>query len=425
MTGVQTCALPIYITAGNTATVLTITSPSVDYGSEVPVRNSVPSAVNYLAYCLGRMYGIDAADPHLVAYSEAEFDDAQALFVGRPEQSWPASNRNPFPTGEACVGIHEYRNEVWVWTRNHLGIMTEFGGFTAEGGPTLVWKAIHVGGLANHRAFAKTPYGPFWVSADKELMTMGEGGPVPISEEYSSLLAKISDANLTSCELMYLRDPQLAIDRLYILGQDGSNAPILIVHDFKLRDGKNSIAGQGSEYLYTGMTPKTFVRQSQSVISMRDSNERPRLWCGDAAGRFFQLEDGQYEGASTTSTFTADYITLANLGHQIPMFNGIEFHGDTTSLWYCADSRLNMSEADLDELQPLDINPVDEDQFRYRVDVEKAGQYMILRIKLNSHPADGNLTLNDPPHFPLETYGRIYLSRPELGRAKPEGGRAS
>jgi hypothetical protein len=38
-----------------------------------------------------------------------------------------------------------------------------------------------------------------------------------------------------------------------------------------------------------------------------------------------------------------------------------------------------------------------------------------VRFQLDSHSADGNLNLNDPPHVPLESYGRIYLAQGLVG----------
>jgi hypothetical protein len=38
-----------------------------------------------------------------------------------------------------------------------------------------------------------------------------------------------------------------------------------------------------------------------------------------------------------------------------------------------------------------------------------------LLLQLTSHPADGSVGLNSPPHIPLETYGRVWLVSPLAG----------
>ena len=55
----------------------------------------------------------------------------------------------------------------------------------------------------------------------------------------------------------------------------------------------------------------------------------------------------------------------------------------------------------------------------YRVKVSDPESYhVILWMRLKSHSADGNTDLNDPPHLPLETYGRIWFVSPMIGTSR-------
>ncbi len=403
-----------YLVVGNTATTATFTRPDVDANSELPTRNGLPPNFDKIAWALGRAYVINEDDPSAVNFSESAADIPSGLFVGRPEQSWPGSNKTFFPTGERCRGIHEIDNEPWVWTRNHLAILSEFGGSQSSLGKPLVrWRGTWVGGLAGQRAFAKTPYGPFWVSADKELMTRGPRGPTPVSREYEAgLLARISDANLPAVELAYVLDPEKEIDCLHIWGKDANGAAVHIVHDF-------AVGGMGREHAYTGLALNTFVRNPQHVVSMRDASGKMRLWAADTAGQFNQLEDGDSDAGAT---YSSDLIGVFNAGPLQPTLGGLEWFGDSAvKVTVSPDLRLTLAE--LGALDSLPAMQVDERVSLQRVQVEEKAQYMIARVQLDSHHLDGTLARSSPvPGLPLETYGRVYLARPEMGAPRTLGG---
>ena len=208
-----------WVVAGNTATVATLTTASIDFNSELPIRNGLPPATHKACYALGRVYAIDDKKPHLIDYSESAQDlYGSASFVGNPEESWDPTSQIPFPQNEACRGIFEYGNETWVGSYNFVTILTELGNYSPDGIPSPYFRGTWVGGFAGPRAFIKTPYGPFWVTPQKELMTYGPSGPIPVSTEYqAALLAKIPDDKIQFVELSYLRDPTRDIDRIYII----------------------------------------------------------------------------------------------------------------------------------------------------------------------------------------------------------------
>ena len=404
-----------YIQVGNTATVYTFTAPTIDVTQELPTRNSLPVAWSKGAWVLHRAYVISDADPHYIYFSEAESDVVTGMYVGRPEQSFPANNRVLFPTGEKALAVHEVDNEPWVWSRNQLTVFTEYGGFSATGRPTIIARGTWTGGIAGQRAFAKTNYGPFWVSYDKQLMTRGASGPVAVSGEYeSALLSRIGDTQIENTELVYYRDAGKQIDRLYVLGRDSSGNPLFFIHDFLVRN-------EGFEYTYTGITPRVFVKDPRGVLPLRDQNGKVRLWCGDSTGRFNQLEDGDHDNSAT---YSADLITIVNVGPQTPVVHGLEFQGDRKlNLTY--SNNLLLTETQVDTLVSVVPKVVDADNaLRWRFPIETGGaQHWLVRLRLDSHHADGTLDDSSLLHVPLEEYARVYVLRPELGAPRPDGGR--
>lgn len=407
-----------FITVANAATGATFTVSTIDATLEMPTRNGLPPNFSKCAYAMGRAYCIDSDNPSDILYSTSEFDIIGSVIIGRPEQSWPPNNRLPTPNAEAAQAMHEVDNDIWVWTRNMVMIYTELGASNlSNASPLPALRGMWVGGIAGQRAFIKTPYGPYWVSHDRELMTRGQNGPIVVSGEYAALLKKLDIAKLSDVELSYLRDPDKQIDRLYIFGRDTSDAAVEIVHDFALRSSQ-SLFGEASEYSYTGITPEVFVRTPQNVISMRDDTGKWRLWTGDDAGKFLQLEDGVDDDGST---YSAQYVTIADFGPEAPTVNSLEYQGDA-EVQLRITPRLNLSLAELDALPAINKTEQDVENARYRFDTEIPAQQMVLNLTKDSELSE-SLDLNTDPHIPLEVYGNVYVLRPEIGRGRRQGGK--
>lgn len=401
-----------FVVIGNAFTTGTIVSPTTDPESELPTRNDLPPRFDKISYALGRACVIDEDDPSGIRYSETMADVPSGLFVGDPRQSWPRASKIFFPTGERCRSIHNVGNDHWVWTRNHVGILSEFQATDSSlGRPILQWQGIFVGGIANHRAFAQTKYGPFWVSAERQLMTRAESGPIPVSTLYdAALLARIAD--LESIEVAYLLDPEKDIDCLYIVGNDAQGAQVIIVHDF-------GAGGIGREHLYNTRI-STFVRNPNQIVSARDTAGKMRLWGGIDGGVFGQFEDGDDDAGAT---YSADCVMMYNGGPKNPTLGAIEWFGDSqVDITITQDLRLTLP--DLDDLDSLESVLEDENTSLWRAQVEEKAQYMLLRFQLDSHAGeDGTLARSSPiPGIPLETYGRIYMTRPEIGMGREIGG---
>jgi hypothetical protein len=61
----------------------------------------------------------------------------------------------------------------------------------------------------------------------------------------------------------------------------------------------------------------------------------------------------------------------------------------------------------------------EENNFQYRAKLKNPEcNHVYLRFQLTSHSVDGSLTLNSPPHMPIEDYGRIYAIYPALGAGR-------
>ena len=56
-------------------------------------------------------------------------------------------------------------------------------------------------------------------------------------------------------------------------------------------------------------------------------------------------------------------------------------------------------------------------------DVQMAGEakWVYIRLQLDSHSADGNFDITDPPFVPMPTYGCINATVLKLGAGRPEG----
>jgi hypothetical protein len=84
------------------------------------------------------------------------------------------------------------------------------------------------------------------VSTEKQICTFMEDGIISVSEEYElSLLGQLADQYLGSTEIAYLSDPIQLVDQLVVKGLNSLGNPVLIVHDFYLKD-ERSPHGQGS-----------------------------------------------------------------------------------------------------------------------------------------------------------------------------------
>lgn len=391
----------------------TLTLDTIDTLQELPTRNGVPLPLNRFTKVGGAIFGARDGDNFLY-YTEDETDASNGNFVGSTYESWAGNNLEAYPTGERPLSVHAYRFEGWFFSDNALSVWSNF--LKQQGANP--WRGPWPTGCCGQRGFIETPYGPFWMTLDKQIMAYNGSAPIPASEEYEAgMLGRIGDQYVTSTELTYLRDPEKQIDKLYVLSKDKNGAPLFIAHDFKLRDGQ-SLLGQAYEATYAGMVPNTLAGSGYTPRqNVRDLNNRERLWTGAVDGRFYQLEDGNDDNAHT---YSADAITLINAGNKNTLVAGIEWQGDVkVDVSYSVQSKLPLSE--WTGPVPQFIGDPDNLDNRHEVTVDEEARWLGVRFQLDSHPADGNFDITDPPFIPMPNYGLVNYVSPKMGTDRPEG----
>jgi hypothetical protein len=374
----------------------------------LPTRNGVPpSGLNKFAQVGSRIWGARPGDLFLY-YSEDATDTTNGDFVGDAYESWAGDNAEAYPTGEVPTALHAYRFEGWFFSKTHLSIWSLFL-FQQGVNP---WRGPWPVGCAGQRAWIETPYGPFWVTPDKELMKFNLGGPQTASEEYqASLLAKIADQYVSQIELAYLRDPEKHIDQIMILGKDVNGNPVVVIHDFKIKD-ERAPDGQAYEAAYSGMIPSSLAGTGYTPRqNVRDVNGRERLWCGATNGRLYQLEDGTSDNGNT---YTGDCIDLVYVGPNYTKLNAVEFQGDP-NLQFSYSTKPSLSLADMTVGKPETISAAEN---RFEVPIDGEPRWIFGRIQLTSHPADGNFDMTDPPFMPFPSYGLVNYATAKMGPAR-------
>lgn len=403
-----------WIYALSAQTAITIVAPNLDGLHELPTRNTqIPSQCNMFCVAGDYIYAADTASPFL-RRSGSLADFRAGLFTGQPEQSWAGDDLDTFPTGEAATGMFEVDQEVFMGTLHDCALSVNLSGIQQWVGP---WQV----GIAGRRAGTKCgAWGFYWLSGDKQLCTFQQGLPIVVSDEYElAELAQIGDTFLSSVELVYFRDGSKGKDELRIEGRKQDGTPYTILHDFKLREvysAPGSPFGQGYSAQFSGTLGSAFT-----VSQVRDGNGKLQVYAGAANGQIYQL----YSGADDAgNNYTADLIVLLNGGPNRPSVPFVDWYGDgnikmtvgrnlQTSLAPGAQWGFDPPAADSDIPQSV---PGAEQDFLYRQYlIPPEVQRLYTRFQLTSHPADGNLVLNSPPHVPLENYGRLYELIPAMG----------
>ena len=387
--------------------------PITDGNHELATRNGIiPSQCNMFAVAGDYVYAADTGSPTL-RRSGSLADDRAGIFTGRPEQSWAPNDIDTFPTGEATTGMFEVDQEILMGTLHDCALSVNLAGIQQWVGPYNV-------GIAGRRAGTKCgSHGFFWLSGDKQLVTLQNGVPVVVSDEYElAELAKFDSATLSTVELAYYRSAGQAKDELRIEGLAGG-VPYTVIHDFKLREymqAPGSVYGQGYSSQFVGQLANAFT-----VAQVRDSTGALQVYAGTTNGQIYQL----YSGADDIGTqYAADLILLVNGGTNRPNVNFLDWYGDSqinVSIGKTLSTSLAAgAQFAFEPLTPAD-NPAQAVQGSENDSLWRAYlpapeiQHAFIRFQLNSHSADGNLQLNSPPHIPVEMYGRIYELIPAVG----------
>ena len=395
------------------SSVAVLSEPNAEDTLEMPSRNGLPPAFDKIWREADRLCGSVVGSPE-VFRSASEGDATTGDFVGLPEQSWPGDNVETTPTAEVVIGGHGYQQESWINTHSDLAVLSELMG-------SVGWKGPFPGGIAGQKAWAiagPTPHLgnrslPFWLSPQRQLLSVDDNGnPIPVSTEYeATLLAKIGRDQLASTEMEYISIPERNLDVLYISAQDEDGLPFAIIHDFSMADS-NSTYGQAYEYRYQGA-----LAAKHTISVVKDETGDRQLWAGASNGQLYRLFFGPTDDGAEIAGET---IGLKYLGPNRDIPKEISWYGDRKARFYIAKA-LNTTEAitDFHDLGAGTPYPEHEKDGMWRVIVDEGDlTHCYLRMVLNGHSADGTLDLNDPPHLPLETYGRVYVVTPAMGVAR-------
>jgi hypothetical protein len=413
-----------------------ITSATIDGNAELPINNYIPPPFQSFWREGDKMCGTIPNQPS-VFRSGSELDSTTGIFVGDPAEAWAPVQVETFPTAAPIIGGFGYMQESWTFTANDSCQLSELSG-------ELAWNGPYNFGIAGPYAF-DTGWNslPFWVSHDKQLCTMlpSANGPMPISTEYeAALLARIDDAHKDKTEVVYFRDPLRLVEVLRIkcvevktdsVSGISYSSPYVVIHDFNLRDD-SSPYGQAYEEIYANGSPlgppnlpvTATVSADFTHSFVRDGAGHARMWGGASDGNLYQLYTG---GDDAGHYFTADAIQLRYLGGERTAVKTLEWYGDQLIQWYIFENMLNVIADPVYwvnlswEARPV---PGDAQNGHFMADFQRPEMtHCYLWASLTAHPFDAPtpsdpMALSVPPHIPVETYGRLFLSAPILGDSR-------
>ena len=151
---------------------VTVNVANSDQNSEMPTRNSPPPQFDKIVRVGSRLMGVLPNSPY-VYWTESETDAAQSQdynFVGDAAECWPANNVETMQTGANINCIGQSNGAAFVFSIADMGILDELSG-------VMGWEGTWQCGAAGWDAFVDTPYGPYWLSGNKQLMSMSQSGP--------------------------------------------------------------------------------------------------------------------------------------------------------------------------------------------------------------------------------------------------------
>ncbi len=208
---------------------------------------------------------------------------------------------------------------------------------------------------------------------------------------------------------MHLHNVEKQQDQIVIKCRDSNGDPFEVVHDF------NFAGGQGYERNYSGPLASDYV-----MADCEDANGFNRCYYGGPDGKIYRGQEGWNDAGAE---YSADYVGLQNLGPNRPSICDVQLWGDSDIL----NQEVFSWRTDLDGSRDWNVcqpaqNPGEESDVRFHHRFSSGSLHMFYyRFQMNSHSADAPTTeLSDPPHLPLETYGKIYMAR-ALYSDSPEG----
>lgn len=401
-----------FIYCGNTDTAITINEEDIDGDFELPSRNGIiPATCDKITLVGDYAYAANSISSDIFRSASIAGTNNGDL-LGDPYQSWAANDVDTFPTHKIPTCIAENDYELVVGTKNHTGVLSNLSGFQGWRGP---WKV----GMAGKKAFCHAgPYGFVFLTGNKQLASFINGVPVPVSEEYeAALLNQISDANLSTAELVYEQIPEKGIDRVLVKGLNSSNQPVHVYHDFKLRDGRSTL-GQAYDSQFASASPLGGTHDYHLVETPNAAGRAAVFACADN-GRIYELESGSTDSGTE---FDAEDITVMNGGTNRLSIPVIEWIGDGNVVVAVGDTLSTSDDSTSQfyfETLTTEVFPDGADDKHWRAELTKPEmKWKFIKFTLSSHSADGSLALSTIPGCPVETYGRIRCIQPGIGNQR-------
>ncbi len=170
----------------------------------------------------------------------------------------------------------------------------------------------------------------------------------------------------------------------------------------------------------TGITGTGGTVETPGVVStfalVRDENWQLEVLAGAPDGNLYEL----YSGSDDNGTnFTAQALALVYIGPERTAIKYLEWYGDEDAEFFITrDLTVAFDPSQMQALCADTPTPVqgDDKASHWVVDIAKPEMiHAYLLLQLTSHPSDGSVGLNSPPHIPLESYGRVWLVSPLAG----------
>lgn len=181
------------------------------------------------------------------------------------------------------------------------------------------------------------------------------------------------------------------------------------------------------------VTVVQFFTSAPTVAAVRDENDQPLILAGASDGNLYKLYDSISDAGEF---FTGEALGLRYIGPQRTAIKFLEWYGDGSAKFFV--SKKLTTPFDFNQMQalcPTDDKSAselqgDEESNHYQVTVEDPEMihaYVLLRLTgypdspnpsdLNN-PIPSTMELNDPPHMPVETYGRVLMVSPSAGAGR-------
>ena len=282
------------------------------------------------------------------------------------------------------------------------------------------------------QAYEETLSGPitlieFWDPAQLQLTR--SGGSVSVQRVVpSAVLLTPSVGDLAIVEGGTSFDGQFAIESVDVTPNSPTSFTITLMWS---QTGINETAA-------ATLTVKN-SKAPHTLAVVRGENQQVLVLAGGSDGNLYQL----YDGISDVDVFfTADALALRYLGPQRSGVKYLEWYGDPEARFFAAKKLT--TPASTSEMEALcdaagSVEEVQDDPgsnhwiVDVSSDIEMRHAYVWLQLTGRAtspaqDPNDPNNTievpntmdLNDPPHMPMEVYGRVLMVSPQIGASRPK-----